>query len=202
MSLDIEITSTLLDAAKMFDGIDPREVAKAARRSINRTLLTLRKESLKRIPEHLKVKPKTLRERYIRLNKAQGGTNFEGSIDFSSEPIPMIEFVKGSKEPIKQKGVKVSRRRKLKVEITPGKRFILRKAFIQRVLSKQVFKRPAGKDNFKKQGVPSVGTIVVQRGIGKELVTIGGQRFAELFAADINARLQGFVSSDRFTKPK
>jgi hypothetical protein len=201
MSLDIEITSTLLDAAKMFDGIDPREVGKAARRSINRTLLTLRKESVQRIPEHLKIKAKTLRDRYIRLNKAQGGNNYEGSIDFSSEPIPMIEFVKGSKEPIKQKGVKVSRRRKLKVEITPGKRFVLRKGFIQRVLSKQVFKRPAGKDNFKKQGVPSVGTIVIQRGIGKDLVDIGAARFSELFVADLNARLKGFVPSDRFTKP-
>ena len=201
MSLDIEITSTLLDAAKMFDGIDPREVGKAARRAINRTLLTLRKESVQKIPEHLKIKAKVLRDRYIQLNKAQGGNNYEGSIDFSSEPLPLIEFVKGSKEPIKQKGVKVKRRRKLRVEITPGKRFVMRKAFIQRVRSKQVFKRPQGQDNFKKQGVPSVGTIVIQRGIGKELVDIGGARFAELFAADLNARLNKFVPSDRFTKP-
>lgn len=201
MSLDIEITSTLLDAAKMFDGIDPREVGKAARRAINRTLLTLRKESVQRIPEHLKIKAKLLRDRYITLNKAQGGNNYEGSIDFSSESIPMIEFVKGSKEPIKQKGVKVGRRRKLKVEITPGKRFVLRKAFIQRVRSKQVFKRPGNQASFKKQGTPSVGTIVMQRGIGKDLVDIGGARFAELFAADLNARINKFVPSDRFTKP-
>ena len=201
MSLDIEITSTLLDAAKMFDGLNPREVGKSARRAINRTLLTLRKESLKQIPEHLKIKPKTLRDRYIRLNKAQGGNNYEGSIDFSSEPIPMIEFVRGSKDPIKQKGIKVKRRKKLRVEITPGKRFVLRRGFIQRVLSKQVFKRPEGKEGFKKQSTPSVGMIVLKRGIGKALVDMGAQRFSELFVADLNARLKGFVPSDRFTKP-
>jgi hypothetical protein len=201
VSLDIEITSTLLDAAKMFEGLTPSEVGKASRRAINRTLLTLRKESIKRIPEKIKIKAKTLRERYITLNKAQGGTNYEGSIEFSGAPIPLLEFVKGSKEPIKQEGIKIARRRKLKVEITPGKKFTLRKAFIQRVQSKQVFKRAQGQGNFKKQGAPSVGTVVVQKGIGKELVDIGASRFQELFVADLNARINGFVPSDRFTKP-
>lgn len=194
MSLEINIEDNFAEVAKIFDAIAVKHAGAAARFAINRTLLTLRKESIQRIGEQLKLKPRTLREKYISLQKAKGSKLGEvfGVISFSGKPIPLIEFMKGNTQPAPQKGVPVQRRRKVRVEITPGKRFVVPHAFVQRVHSLQIFKRRTSK-GFHKQGIRSVGNTVMTKGIGKDLQGIGQLRFRELFLADLKARIDGLI---------
>lgn len=194
MSLDIDIRDDFAEVGKIFDLIAVKFAGSSARFAINRTLLTLRKESIQMIDEKLKLKPRTLREKYISLQKAKGSRlgDLFGVISFSGKPIPLIEFMKGNTEPAPQKGIPVQRRRKVRVEITPGKRFVVPHAFVQRVHSTQIFKRNKSK-GFHKQGIRSVGNLVMTRGIGTQLQAIGQQRFRELFLADLKARIDGVI---------
>lgn len=193
MSLYIDISIDLAEALEGLKQLDSKEVYRAARRAANRTLLTLRKESINLLRQEINLKPGKLRDKYIWLEKAKGASAVEAAICFSSQPVPLLDFVRGSqnKSTDDQKGVPVKRRKKLRVEIVPGKRFTMKRAFIQRVKSKQVFNRTGPKGPFKAQSTPSIGAIVMsrKRGVGDALVDIGQRRFAELFTADLEARL-------------
>ncbi len=194
--MDLKIEFDYLETFLALDKLQNKDLVQGTRKAMNRTLLTLRQESINKITDKIKIKPKTLREKHIALSKAQGGSieALEASIDFSSDPVPLIEFVKGSKDVIQQKGIPVKRRRKLRVEITPGKKFVMKGAFIQRKSSKQVFKgrRTQG---FKKQGIRSIGFLILHRGIGERLVELGGQRFQELLMNELTTRMNGIIKS-------
>lgn len=189
MSLDIQIYVDLDDIMMTLGTMDRKAVNRAAKRAINRALSSVRQTAFDSIRARLNIKEKSLRDRYVRMRKASvdmfGAVS--GELEFSAESIPMIEFVKGSKEPIEQKGIKVKKRRKLKVEIAKGKRFVLKKAFIQRVHSKQVFKRPT--KGFKKQGISSVGWIVENRGIIERLKTLANDRMQIELNRELKAEL-------------
>lgn len=198
MAIDINISSNFDDVVKALDDLKVNQVLQAARFAINRTLITLRKESTQRISEKLNIKQSTLKDKYIVMNKAKGGKLGElvGSLDFSGSPIPVLEFVKGAKTALVQKGIPVAKRRKLKVEITPGKPFIMKGAFIQRVHSLQVFKGRRSK-GFHKQGIRSLAYLLVNRGIGDGLVTFGQQRFTQIFLDDLRKRMNNvFETAD------
>lgn len=197
--IDIDISSNFLDVADAIEFIKGDVLEKASRHAINRTLLSLRKESISRIQEKAKIKSTALRERHIALTKASGAFpgGMHGIISFNTNPVPLLEFVRGSKEPVKQKGIPVRKRRALRVEIVPGKVFAVKSAFIQRVMTKQVFKRVPKGEDFKKQGTRSVGFIVMERGIAGHLVSYGATRFRELFYRDFQARMSGAISKVR-----
>lgn len=191
MSIKIDITNDLAKAAAEVDYLNHDIIPKAAKTAINRAVMSMRKESTKLIPKEIRLKPTNLKERYIKLRKAQGSViaGLVGVISYLDEPTPLLEFVRGSKDPIKMKGIKIKDRKKLRIEIRPGKKFVLRRAFIQKVSSKQVFKRPKGGDNFKKQSAPSVGYIVMHRKL-HELIAEEGQRsFQKNFRHELAFRL-------------
>lgn len=191
MSIKIDITNDLAKAAAEVDFLNHDIIPKAAKAAINRAVTSMRKESTKLIPKEIRLKSTNLKERYIRLKKAQGSviSGLVGEIAYLDEPVPLIEFVRGSKAPIKQAGIKIRQRRKLRIEIRPGKRFVLRRAFIQKVNTTQVFKRvPKGKD-FKKQGAPSVGFVVMKRNIHLEIAKAGQLSFQKNFTSELAFRL-------------
>ena len=76
------------------------------------------------------------------VRKAKGGGigSVEAAVHFLTRPLPILLFVKGSK-PVAAKGIRVKARRRLTVEIQPGKKLKIQSGFIQRVKSLQVFKR-------------------------------------------------------------
>lgn len=191
MGLEINIEDDFLELANQFEKeLGVAEIMKATRAAMNRTLITMRQAAIDGITEKLKIKPSSLRNKHMRLMKARGGTvdGLEASIDFNTHAIPMLEFVKGNKSPIEQKGIPVKKRRKLRVEITPGKKFVMKKAFIQNKTTTQVFKGRRG-EGFKKQGTRSVGFIVINRGVGEKLVTIGKERFSERLLHELKFRV-------------
>lgn len=185
MGLRITIQDNFLDLAEAFKELDSKQLEAAGRRAINRTLLTMRKEAIILITQKVKVKPKELRDRYISLDKPGSGvSSLQGAIVFSGESLHLMKFVKGDTSPIKQKGIPIKRRRKLKVEITPGKRFVLKGGFIQKANSNQVFKRGKGRSLIR-QTAPSIAFMITDRGIGEILVTSGQNRLHELLKHEL-----------------
>ena len=105
----------------------------------------------------------------------------------------MLEFVRGAKTPIQQKGVKVKRRRKLKIEIKPGRKVILAHAFIQRVRTLQVFKRK-NERRLAKQGIHSVAQEVFRSYKASRIAEEGLKKFESEFQRDWDIRLQGLIA--------
>lgn len=189
MGLRISIQHDFLRLAEAFSELDAKAIVAASKRALNRTLLTLRKESIKEITQKIRVKPAELRSRYIRLEKAGQGANvLEAALVFSGESLHLLKFVRGNKEPIKQAGISVKRRRKLRVEITPGKAFVLKGGFIQKANSAQVFRRGKGRGLIR-QTAPSIGFMVLNRGIGETIKSIGQMRLSRALASELNFQL-------------
>lgn len=163
MSLDISITSNVVDAITAMEKIPDKIVWDATRVSINRAMVTGRKEAGKTLRERLNVKSRDMKQK-IKVSKARGGNlrSLQGVLSFDDTPMPLIDFVRGNKNLIKQKGVKIKKRRKLKVEITRGKKFVIKGGFIQKARSKQLFKRGSS-GGFYKQSAPSVGEFIMRK---------------------------------------
>lgn len=163
MSLDISITSNVSAAIAEMEHIPDKIVMAATRASINRALTTGRKEAGKTLRQRLNVKSRQMKSK-IRKHNASGGNllSLVGKLSFDDHPQPLIAFVKGGKNVIVQKGIKVQKRRKVKVEITRGKKFVMKGGFIQKVKSKQLFKRGTH-GGFYRQSAPSVGEFMMRR---------------------------------------
>jgi len=190
MSIEISVEDNFDALEGYLDDLKANAAIQAARFSLNRTLLTLRERSVQRIRERLNVKVGVLKKKHLVIDKAKGGSlaTMEGLIKYNTTPIPMLEFVSGSKQPRAKKGIPVKKRKPLKARIRPGKTIKLRKAFIADANSRQVFKGGKGK-GFKKQGVTSVGFIFKKQPIRTELQILGGRRFTELFTREYARRV-------------
>lgn len=163
MSFDISITSNAVDAIAALSSYSDAVVTAATRASISRALVTGRKQASKTMRQRLNIKGKDVKKK-IAIAKPTTGRlgSLNGVISFDDTPMPLIDFVRGSKGIIKQKGLKIKKRRKLKVEVTRGRKFTMIGGFIQKVRSKNVFRRgKSGK--LYKQSAPSVGEFVMRR---------------------------------------
>lgn len=191
--MKIDIKDNLRDAYNAFDKLKRSQVHAAAKRAINRTLVTVRKESVGVIKKGLNIKSSVLKS-YITLERPNQKkiSQVQGSIVYQSRGLALIDFVKGRKAPTPQKGVKVKRRKKVRVEITPGKKFVVNKGFMSNTRrGVQVMKRGVQSQSLKMQTAPSVGALLLSRkkNVGVEIQTIAQQRFVIEFQRDLNYRL-------------
>jgi hypothetical protein len=195
MSLEIDIRSNFTAIGAAFEELKTVHIVQAARRAINRSLISTRKESIAEIKKKLKMKTGEIKER-TKMLKARGSKlhSLEGKLIFSGIPVPLLTFVRGNKDVIQLKGKKIKNRRKLRAEVTPGKRFIVKGAFIQRARTKQVFKGKK-KRGFKKQGAPSIGHIVREKEVGNVLARFGAKRFRDIFLDEVDKRIRGVFKS-------
>ena len=95
--------------------------------------------------------------------------------------ISMIHFVRGRKEPAKQKGIAVRKRKKLRVQIRPGSTVTLKKSFIaQANKAVQVFRRrPSGK--LAKRRTFSLKTFLEKKEVMSHLLEFGQKRYLKEF---------------------
>lgn len=193
MSLQIKITTNLLDIAQGLDELGKKHLFRAVRRSISRSLPTMRASAVELIKRDIKLKSGFIRKG-TQVNKVRGSSifNIEGSVGFDSTPIPMLEFVRGNKSPISQKGIRIKSRRKLKIEIRPGRKVVLAHAFIQKVRTLQVFKRKKER-RLAAQGIHSIGHEVFKSYKANRIAEEGLKKFEKEFERDWNVRLEGLV---------
>lgn len=206
--LVIDIRHNIESIEEYLDDMKHREVVNGARRAVNRSLVTARKTGAQIVRDHYKTGGKgklTIREikSYLKISKAKGGTlsSLVGDLYFGKKTYGLIKFVKGSQDIIKQKGVKVQKRRKLKVEIVRGKTVTLKKAFIQRAKTKQVFKGRAGQ-GFKTQAVASNSVVLLRPSNLKKLGDIVFKRFEVVFQQELNFRLTKLAERQRKKRMK
>tara|TARA_R110000803_G_scaffold162194_1_gene225855 strand:+ start:42322 stop:42948 length:627 start_codon:yes stop_codon:yes gene_type:complete len=191
--IDFDISSNIHEIPEYLDEIKSKIVLQAARTAINKTLISARKVSISRVGLTYKLKPSGLSKAEVKkkmfIIKARGGSlkSLEGKILYKGEPIPIIKFVSGSKNIIKMKGIKVKKRRIIKAEIKPGRKIILKKAFIQRAKTTQVFK--GNSKGFKKQAVASISIIIMRRLHTRPLLKHVAIKFNERFINQLNFRL-------------
>lgn len=193
MGLNAKITTNLLDIASALNELGQKHLFRAVRRSITRSLPTMRASSVEMIKRDIKLKSGFIRKG-TQVNKVRGSSllNIEGSIGYDSTPIPMMEFVRGNKNPIQQKGIKVKSRRKLRVEIRPGRKVVLAHAFIQKVRTLQVFKRKKER-RLAAQGVHSIAHEVFRSYKANRIAEAGLKKFESEFEREWAIRLEGLI---------
>ena len=163
MSLNIDISSNIAYHMKNIDNLNKQVFYQSIRHSIGKALGAGQTRATKSLRERLNLgKAKDVKKR-IRITKPKASSlaNLEGIISFDDAPQPLLDFVKGSKNRIEQKGLTYRKRRVLKIEITKGKVFKMKGGFIQKVKSTQVFRRGKG-GGFYKQSAPSIAHFIEQ----------------------------------------
>lgn len=198
MTIEIDFLHNLDGIENFYTSMVQDVAGPAVKRSINRTLTNARKESLKLIHKRIKLNTrqktkKDFSKQHVFVKKAVGLNAFDstGSIEFSGKPMSLINFKIGAKGVPKQKGIKISKRKKVKAEIYRGKKFTLKKAFIARGKSNniQMFK---GKDGggWIKQGIPSLAHIMKKEAMDQVIRKMIENKFHSTLTREIDFRLK------------
>jgi hypothetical protein len=188
MSIKIDMTSNIAEAMRSIEGLNEKVFFQSARYSINRALVAGKTDVSKRLRDLINLKASRIKKD-IAISRASGKgySTLSGEISFNDAPIPLLSFLK-DKGIIKQKGIPVSKRRVIKVQIIKGKSRKLRGAFIQKKNSRQVFKRGLG-GGFIKQSAPSISVFIERARIRQNTIMRMREVFEKNLESDYKFRL-------------
>lgn len=196
MALVLKVDSNMNQIGQWLKGFSNIAVKKAAVQSMNRVAITLRKESAKIVGTRLKL-PKGGRsskggggntppglKSLFEISKARYSRSVSlnqtyASVNTSSKPISLIHFVRGQRVPTPQLGIPVAKRKKVVVEVSPGRKIKLNKAFIaksSRGGAIHVFKRDNA-NKLIKQSVPSAWVVMGKPEVQRAISKIGFERY-------------------------
>ena len=173
----------------MMDQLGHKDVVSSARTALNSALRRGREQGSKVMRKRIMLSATDLKKR-LTVIKARGGSlkSVQGALVFSGTPIGMINFVVGNKSPIKQKGIKIKKRRKLKARIKPGKTIRLSGSFVQDIKSKQVFRHIKSGRKARKVSTKSLAKMLVEQNIQKMFDEIVQKRFDRVFRKQLQWR--------------
>lgn len=194
MSINIDISSNIAAIAQRFPELNMDVFYPAVRGAIGKALIAGRTQAAKGLRERLNIKSGDVK-RKIGMTKPRPSdfASLEGILSFDNTPQPLIDFVKGSKDIIKQKGIKIKKRRVLRVEISKGKVWKMRGGFIQKARSKQVFRRGrSGK--FKKQSAPSIAHFIEEQNLKVPIIRAMKDSFRVNVKSQYEFRLARFIA--------
>ena len=176
---------------RILQGWSEIALKKATTRSVNRAAVSIRKEATKLLKEKYNLptsggskggegfKPPGIKPNIVIQNAKYSRKRELGEIHsiirVSSKPISLIHFVKGDKTPMDQRGIPVSKRTLLKVQITRGNTRKMKKVFIARANnSVQVYRKQM---TMRKQSIPSLWRLIERPEIKERLLNFGRMRF-------------------------
>lgn len=194
MGINIDISSNIAEVMRSLPDLNKKVFYEATRHSINKALIAGRTQAAKGLRERLNIKSGTVKSK-LGITKARASSlaNLEGILSFDDAPQPLLDFVRGSKDVIKQKGVKIKKRKVLRIEITRGKAFKMQGGFIQKVKSKQVFRR--GKSGgFKKQSAPSIAHFIKESRLKGPIIKRMKEVFFNNLENQYKFRLDKFIN--------
>lgn len=199
MALKINIETNFPHLQSLMNDLGDKDVTAATRASLNNSVRRGREQGSRMIRSRINLKATEIKKR-ITIQKARGGSlrSLEASLTFSGIPISMIHFIVGNKNVIKQKGVPVKKRRKLKARIRGNKKISLGGAFIQDMQSKQVFRHKGKGRRSRKLSTKSLARIILEDQIRTKLDEIVEKRFSREFQRQIHWRWE--KSYSRFNK--
>lgn len=141
MSIDITATSEIKKIEIVLDKIRLKALTKATRRSLNKVMREMAKNDVPdAIRKQRNIKKSRIKKRFLEKFKARGSNlaNLEARIQISKKAVPLIEYVKGKREPRSQKGISIRKRKKVRVAIQKGKSTVVSKGFLARVKNNKV----------------------------------------------------------------
>ena len=134
MSIEVNILDNLNEVGIWLKDLGEKGLATATKRAMLKTRPTFVRESRNQLKNFKKINNKAINDRFVITKKLDGNliNKFEINLAILSKPIRAIKFIKGRKVRQAKKGIKVKRRRKLKIEVKPGKVSRLKNAFIEK----------------------------------------------------------------------
>ena len=180
--LNIQIETNLKEVDVFLTGLKEKALVKSTRRSLNRTLSQFQTQLNRKIRQRRKLKASEIKRRFLRLEKAKGNMlrTMNAELAVSGDPVGLIRFVIGKKEPKSQAGIPVNKRKPITVQIRPGKRTKLEHVFIAKGKGgkNQVFRRKTTKSfPIVKQSTASLSKMVERPGFRLPLEKFASQTF-------------------------
>lgn len=187
--MKVNIDTNFHDFKDMMDDLGNRDIGASARTAINRAMTRGQSQVVKQLKKDINLRSTPIKDR-ITIIKAKGTMmhKMEGVMIFSGNPIPLKEFVIGPKTNIEQKGIKIRKRRKIKVKFKPGKTIKVAGAFIQKVNSQQLFRHKGKGRRVRKLAASSLAVIAFRQPRRKRLEDTLMGRFDKVFKQQLQWR--------------
>lgn len=187
MAIELKIESNISAAQAFFSKAEKSLLIKAVKQTLNKSLQFLVTESVREVRKRRALKAKDVKAKWFMTNKNFKGMDarrYNVMLSIRKKPISMIDLVRGSKLPRKQKGIPIAKRKPIRAEITPGESKLLKGAFIAmaRGGNYHVFRRKTKDRNpIAKQSLPSLHLYFMLDGFRKPIEDVVGARMQKEF---------------------
>ena len=182
--LKLDLKSNIAVVQREFKRLPQTAILPAARSALSKTGTTLVKESQMALRRRVKLKAGYVKKKIFRYRKHLGSKDIGDLaviLYIRSTKISLIHFVQGSKQPRSQQGISAGaarnypRRRRVKIEVRPGRKTTLQHAFIAKPRGKgvAVFRKDPTTGRLKSQTVPVHHWFEKRRFVDPILNTIG-----------------------------
>ena len=173
--LDITLEDNIDEMIELYGNMRKKMLPRATRSALNKGMAAQFTGFTKVIRKKRKIKLKDLK-RFVKKRPVTERTvdRMESLVKISGRKVGLINFVVGSKTPRKQQGIRMGSRRKIKIEIKPGKRKVMKHGFIAKSQGGrfQVFRRKGkGSLPIVRQTVQSIARFVSQSRIAEPIVS-------------------------------
>jgi len=195
LSIDITIEDNLKKVDANLKLLKNTLLPIAMRQALNKTLSSVVTKTVRKLREERALKAVTIKgstkkgiKGFMKTFKSKGKNinKLKSKMWITGRSIPMIEFVRGSKDPREQKGIPVKRRKKISVRIRPGKTFKKKKLFIAksnkgrnmvfRRMDNQLRKTPNQKGPIAEQSTTSLASIFRRRRVSRPIETFARRK--------------------------
>ena len=202
MTIRIRLTDNLKHVDLQLGEIKNKTIVTSMRQALNKSIVSARKMAIEQIQLQRKLKTSYIKNKQTYMDRARGSKieHLYSSIKFMSKSIALIEFLRGKKEPRSQKGIKPKSRRKIRVQVKPGKNIRLHKGFLARGhggkvnvfrrTDNKVRKPPNQKGPLAIQKMPSIARLVEKPKISTPLQNFAAKRLGIEFERALNYQLQ------------
>ena len=135
MTLIINAEELLKDLPKKLNTFKNKSLTSALQRTVNDTIRKARTVSNDRIREFRKIKKGEFNKDFLKMKLSKASKNLEkisSELTIIDRKVTLIRFLVGKKSAPRPnlKGVKIKKRRRIQIQIEPGKKTILRKSFV------------------------------------------------------------------------
>ena len=182
MAIKVDLISNLDELQLFLKDLPKKMVPKANRMAIRRTSKILVTESVRAIRKVRSLGAREIRKDFFKTKLMVQGfdvNQHRAELAIRKRPVSLIRFVRGSKNPRPQRGIKVRRRRPLRVSVVPGKTSTLQDAFIAKGRGNRnhVFRRRTVKNTpIIKQSIPSLHLLFTEKEFRRPIERIVGKR--------------------------
>lgn len=203
MSLKIKIDQKEINRIVMkLERFNDKAIVTATRQAINKTVTRLQSLVIRRLLLMRKLKKGEVKKRFTSTRKARGNdiNRMRGIVEIKGATVSLIRFVKGSKDPRKQAGISIRKRRIIKVEVIPGRVTRVKGGFIakgsggknqlfRRIDNKLRKKKGKQKGPIAKQSSAALSLLIQRTEVKAALIKFGSREIVKQFEIALKNQL-------------